>query len=460
MKRRIFLAIGAAGILTAGTIDLNNLDNYESPTIPSYILRDNTPVNNQISDRGATLGRVLFYDKNMSLNGTIACASCHKQAFAFGDTAQLSTGFMGGLTGRHSMRLVNARFSQENKFFWNERATSLEDQTTRPIQDATEMGFSGTNGQPDIDSLITRLEGIPYYVDLFTFVYGDATITEDRIQRALAQFIRSMQSFDSKFDQGLAAANNNINANFTNFTTAENQGKALFLAPPPQGGAGCQGCHRAPEFDIDPATLNNGVIAVAGSATLTDLTNTRAPSLRDIFGPNGTLNGPLMHNGNFNTIQTVLAHYNNVPQNPNNTNLDPRVAGPGGTLNLTQTQINNIIAFLRTLSGSDIYTNPKWSNPFDSNGDITIVPLSVNLNRLEQLDVQIFPNPASDYLRIMLPAENFQLNIYSLDGRMLLQKQVNGSHYENLSDFPTGTYLVELRQESTGQKVTKKVVKF
>lgn len=461
MKKLPLFAVLAAVTLTAGTIDLNNLDTYASQTVPNYIRRDNTPANNQISNRGAALGRVLFYDKNLSANNTVACASCHQQQFAFGDTAQLSLGFMGGRTGRHSMRLVNARFGEEANFFWDERAISLEDQTTHPIQDATEMGFSGSNGQPDLDSLIRKLEAIPYYTDLFTAVYGDAAITEDRMQKAFAQFIRSIQSFDSKFDTGLAAANGNINANFTNFSTAENAGKALFLAPPPQGGAGCQGCHRAPEFDIDPASLNNGVTAVAGSATLTDLTNTRAPSLRNLLNPNGVLNGPLMHNGNFNTLAGVVAHYNLVPQNANNTNRDPRVTGAGGSLGLTQGQRDNIVAFLGTLTGSDVYTNPKWSNPFDSLGNITVIPLTVGtVEQVAALDIQLFPNPITDYLRFNLSDELFQVAIFTANGQILMQKEISGSHYENMEKYPAGTYIVQVRQVSTGQSVSKKIVKF
>ena len=119
--------------IIAGTIDLDNLFNYESQTVPNYITKDNT-AGNTISDEAATLGRVLFYDKQLSLNNTIACGSCHMQEFAFGDTAQLSVGFVGGLTDRHAMRLVNPRFADEVHFFWDERANTLEDQTTQPIQ--------------------------------------------------------------------------------------------------------------------------------------------------------------------------------------------------------------------------------------------------------------------------------------------------------------------------------------
>lgn len=366
-SKTLLLSLLSLLIWISATIDLNNLSNYASQVIPNYITRNNTPPDNPITNIGATLGRVLFYDKNLSANNTIACASCHKQAFAFSDTARLSVGLNGGLTGRHAMRLVNARFANEVRFFWDERATSLEDQTTHPIQDFTEMGFSGTGGQPGFDSLVNKLESIGYYDTLFTLAFGNSQITETKVQRALAQFVRSIQSFDSKFDAGLAATNN-LNAPFPNFTPQENQGKNLFLAPPPAGGAGCQGCHAAPEFDIDPNTLNNGVIAVANNPAAIDLTNTRAPSLRDLVNPDGNPNGPMMHNGNFATLQAVINHYNLIPPNPANTNLDPRLAGPGGNLQLTQNEKNALEAFLRTLTGNNIYTDPKWSNPFNANG--------------------------------------------------------------------------------------------
>ena len=187
MKRLLFTAVLAVALLGLnGTIDLNELFNYDDQFVPNYVNRDNTPPGNAISDAGATLGRVLFYDVNLSANNTVACAHCHKQEFAFGDNRVRSEGLNGGLTGRHSMRLVNARFSNETRFFWDERAVSLEDQTTRPIKDHVEMGFSGTDGDPTIDSLILKLSAIPYYQELFTFVYGSPEITELKMREALA----------------------------------------------------------------------------------------------------------------------------------------------------------------------------------------------------------------------------------------------------------------------------------
>jgi cytochrome c peroxidase len=98
-------------------IDVENLANYANQPIPNYITRFNGQ-NNSITDKGATLGRVLFYDKNLSSNNTISCASCHQQANGFSDIAIASQG-VNGTTGRHSMRLINARFGAEAKFFWD-----------------------------------------------------------------------------------------------------------------------------------------------------------------------------------------------------------------------------------------------------------------------------------------------------------------------------------------------------
>lgn len=352
-------------------IDPNNLLNYSNQTRPAYINKDNT-AGNVISNSKATLGRVLFYDKNLSYNNSISCASCHKQDFAFGDSAIQSLGVDGGITTRHSMRLVNARFSNEAKFFWNERAATLEIQTSMPIQDHAEMGFSGTNGQPALSALLTKLQQIPYYNELFQFVYGDINVSEARMQECLAQFIRSIQSFDSKYDAGRAVVAND-NQNFPNFTNQENTGKNLFLTPPQfnaqgirvAGGLGCQGCHAAPEFDIDPNTRNNGIIGIINAPGI-DITNTRAPSLRDLTNPAGTINGPMMHTAVFSTLQQVIGHYGNINIASGNTNLDPRLmpGGVGQNLQVTATEVQNIVAFLQTLSGNNIYTDSKWSNPF------------------------------------------------------------------------------------------------
>ncbi|WP_428225315.1 cytochrome-c peroxidase [Flavobacterium sp.] len=356
---------------TFGTkLDLKNLYNYANQTVPNYITKSNVG-SNLITDKGATLGRVLFYDKNLSSNNQIACASCHQQANAFSDTNLASTG-INGSTDRHSMRLINNRFAIERKFFWDERAATLEFQTTQPIRNHVEMGFSGTNVDMDFNGLITKMNTIPYYKELFKFVYGTEEITETKIQLALAQFVKSIQSFDSKYDVGRAQVANE-NTPFPNFTTQENNGKNIFMTPPvfdasgnrTSGGLGCAGCHAAPEFDIDPNSRNNGIGGSINGGP--DFTVTRAPSLRDLVKTDGTTNGPMMHTGVISTLQAAIGHYGNLTNAAlNNPNLDNRLKpnGVGQQLHLTATEVNAVIAFLRTLSGTNVYTDPKWSSPF------------------------------------------------------------------------------------------------
>jgi cytochrome c peroxidase len=371
----VFVDVEQTAVLAkfGGRIDLKNLPDYETFSPPSYITKFNAG-GNPVSDAGAILGRVLFYDMALSIDDTVSCSSCHVQANGFSDLGTVSDGVLGGTTRRHSMRLINTQYANETRFFWDERAVTHEAQETMPLEDFNEHGFSGTNGRPDINDLIAKLEALDYYQDLFRFVYQDTTITEARLQLALAQFTKSIYSFDSKYDEGRAQVGSD-SANFPNFTNGENAGKTLFLTPPPQGGAGCFRCHSAPEFDIMPnVNGHNGVVAEAADPTQSDFTNTRAPTLRDLVDPSGNLNGPLMHNGAMTTLRMVLDHYDNIPvpaTEPERTaflnSIDMRLRMGGATpapLNLSPTDKDNLEAFLRTLSGSNVYTDVKWNNPF------------------------------------------------------------------------------------------------
>lgn len=130
------------------------------------------------------------------------------------------------------------------------------------------------------------------------------------------------------------------------------------------GGLGCNGCHRAPEFDIDPDSRNNGVtLSLDGTGSDTEVT--RSPSLRDLFDREGEENGLLMHTGDM-TISQVLDHYNQI-QNDENTDrrLVPR-GTDGQNLAMTEAEKNAVIAFLKTLTGNDVYENDKWSDPFSN----------------------------------------------------------------------------------------------
>lgn len=460
MKRSIFVVLPVVAVIVmSAALNLGSPVGYSSQTIPGYIAKDNTPLNNEITDKGATLGRVLFYDKKLSVNNTIACASCHHQQFAFSDTASASVG-VNGTTTRHAMRLVNGRFANETHFFWDERALTLEQQTTQPIQNATEMGYSGQNGDPSLSDLITKMNNVWYYPQLFTWVYGDPQITEQRIQKAIAQFVRSIQSFDSKYDAGIAQTGN-PGGPFPNFTQQENRGKALFSQAPQfdangiriAGGAGCNGCHGAPEFDIAPISRNNGVVGSFAGGT--DLTNTKAPSLRDVVDANGNPYGGFMHDAGqngLNTLMDVIDHYDSIPAD--NPRLDPKLkpAGHLQRLRLTTDEKAALVAFIRTLTGSDVYTNSRWSSPF-TNDSLTIIPVGIS-EVIANTEVKVYPTVTTSLINIDYPETIAHTGMYisDMNGRVLYRGSINKQ--VDMSSYASGTYFVRL---SSGQTV--KVIK-
>ena len=334
------------------------LANYAAPVLPPSFLvqpilgQDNTPANNPVTNAAATLGRALFYDKRLSLNQTISCSSCHQQAHGFSDGRKFSVGFQGGLTGRNSMGLSNARWYQRRAFFWDERAATLEDQVLQPIQNTTEMGMTLTG-------LVTRLGAEPYYATLFTNAFGSATVTSDLISRALAQFVRSIISTHTKFDTGAATG-------FTNFTAQENQGRQIFNTV-----GNCAACHGTDNFVPGPAINNNGLefpFVDLGRGGITGLTTDnglfKVPSLRNI-----ELTAPYMHDGRFATLEEVVEFYDHgVVDNPN---LSPPLRNPPPgpptprRLNLTAVQKAALVAFLKTLTDTTVTSDPKFSDPFN-----------------------------------------------------------------------------------------------
>ena len=240
-----FLFVASKTLTSADYLNLPTTPYEYNVPLPNFYANnvaniDNSPITNPISNNGATLGRVLFYDKNLSLNRTVSCASCHKQSEGFSDSRTLSIGFTGGTTDRHGMTILNARYYQRGRFFWDERAVTLEDQVLQPLQNTVEMGLTAAQ-------ISERVTEQPYYNQLFINAFGDNTISNDRISKALAQFVRSIVSYQSKYDTGRATVNN-PNQAFSNFTIQENQGKQLFFTPIPQGGGGCAGCHGTEAF--------------------------------------------------------------------------------------------------------------------------------------------------------------------------------------------------------------------
>jgi cytochrome c peroxidase len=318
-----------------------------APNAGSPVGADNTPASNLTTNAGATLGRVLFYDRRLSANDRVSCGSCHQQQFAFSDTARLSRGFAGGFTGRHSMGLANARFYASARFFWDERAASLEAQVLQPIQDATEMGMT-------LPNVLAKLSATTYYPALFTAAFGSSEITSDRVSLALSQFVRSLVSVNSKFDRAFGV--NGVPNFAASFTAQELAGQDLF-----NGRAGCARCHGT------NAHISDGVHNTGLDATITDVGagngRFKAPSLRNI-----AVRPPYMHDGRFQTLEQVIAFYDSGVQN--NPGLDNRLrAGPGGNgpplrLNLSVVERASLVAFLGTLTDNAFLTDVRFSNPF------------------------------------------------------------------------------------------------
>ncbi len=328
---------------------------YADPDLPAHFRTaaarrfDNTPADNPVTDAGATLGRVLFYDTRLSANNTVACGSCHLQSRAFVDGQRVSKGFAGRLTDRNSMSLVNLRYYPRGRFFWDERAATLEDQVLMPIQSKVEMGH-------ELARLVETLAADRHYPELFRKAFGDRAVTRERVARALAQFVRSLVSCQSKYDEGLVKAGS-VRADFPNFTEQENQGKRLFLAR-------CASCHlpggQAAHF-IMLRPRNNGLEAHArGDGGVGDITLNgrhvglfKSPSLRNV-----EFTAPYMHDGRFATLEAVMDHYGrDIKAHPN---LDGRLR----RLRLSESQRAAVVAFLKTLTDRAFLTDPKFSDPF------------------------------------------------------------------------------------------------
>jgi len=324
----------------------------------SILGSDNMPVDNPITDPGATLGRVLFYDKQLSANGTTSCASCHIQENGFSDPAVFSRGFDGGMTRRQSMTLVNTRYFVRGRFFWDERATSLEDQVLRPFLDPVEMGL-------DMDTLVEIISSQSYYPILFSQAFGDNEINPIRIARALAQFVRSIVSYRTQYDEGRAQVGSVLD-DFPNFSSSENLGKSLFFSTR----VSCFGCHTTEGFVSAPLIpQNNGLDIASGEdkgalETYPNRSRTdgafKIPTLRNI-----AVTAPYMHDGRFKSLEEVINHYDSgVKAHPALSifMLDNR--GNIRRPELSREEQEALVNFLETLTDEPLNRDIRFSDPF------------------------------------------------------------------------------------------------
>ncbi|MTI32663.1 cytochrome-c peroxidase [Cytophagales bacterium RKSG123] len=334
---------------------------------PSYVGVPDIPADNPLTVEGVALGRRLFYEKRLSADNSMSCASCHQQSRAFTDGNQFSKGVKGEPGDRNSMSLANLAWT--NRFFWNGRAESLEEQALEPIQDEIELHQS-------LDQTVKKLQNTPPYPDMFKKAFGSDQVSSENIAKALAQFQRTLISFNSPYDRSLMGE--------VQLTEQEKRGERLFFThPEPKNqvrGGNCGDCHRNPITSGERSTfggfsnngLDNGQNLAPGLESVTgiiaDKGKFKVPTLRNI-----ALTAPYMHDGRFQTLEEVLDHYNEHIQLSET--LDPLIIeasneveydkSKGIKLFLTEEEKADIIAFLHTLSDSLFINNPEFSNPIE-----------------------------------------------------------------------------------------------
>lgn len=425
------------------TIDLNH--EYQNISLPIDVINnpemDNMPDSNLTTNAGATLGRVLFYDVDLSKNNTIACASCHKQEFAFTDTARFSIGFDGSVGTRNSMSLMHVRFQRDNNLFWDGRAHSVEEQVLLPFLNPIEMGMT-------INELVNRISSKSIYPPLFEAAFGSNEINSVKISKALAQFVRSINTFNSKYRKGIEITNGNPEITpFSNFTSEENLGKDLFMD---KFRGNCQACHTRNLFvpqgmqniGLDLVYKDNGAGALNNNSNSSQNGKFKVPSLINI-----DLTPPYMHDGRFKTLEEVVDFYSDsVKSHPNlsgflreivpgntNPNNNPCMTCPPRRPHFTQVEKKALVAFLKTLTDTTATKDPKWSNPFCKS--------SVNNNELIPiLSYNIYPNPISSEKQIYINL----INGKNYKGSLMVTNSLGQKVYTKSFTFDIGKQQIEI----------------
>ncbi len=319
-----------------------------------------------ITDAGATLGRVLFYDKILSINNSVSCGSCHSQSLAFSDKVKFSEGIDKQVTDRNAPPIAN--LYDDNLLFWDGRSTSINDLVLRPIRNHKEMGME------DMNFLVTKIKAAPYYADLFNDAYGTTDVNSDKIADAMSQFIKSMIGCNSEMDR--------VSITGAQLSPLAQEGMNLFF-----GKGTCFNCHSGPDFNdrggffSDPFFPPNG----GGFGWAQDIADIgldkeyedvgfgvfdpalvgvfKIPSLRNV-----ALTAPYMHDGRFATLEDVVNHYNTgIQKSPNLDNLFITWdTGDAITLDLNENERSAIVAFLHTLTDEDYMADVRFSDPFEN----------------------------------------------------------------------------------------------
>lgn len=312
------------------------------------------PDDNKPTVAGVELGRMLFYEKKLSNDGTQACADCHQQPDGFSDIRQFSLGVEGLPGKRQAMAVFNMAWHR-NGMFWDGRSPNLRDQALRPIQDPLEMNET-------LEEAIQKLTAEKTYRDQFIRAFGDTQITAERMGLAMEQFMFTIVSYESKYDRFLRGE--------AILSESEERGMELFFSEfDPFGtekGGECFHCHGGFNFTNDQF-MNNGLdtdveftdmgrFDVTGDPA--DKAKFKTPTLRNI-----ALTPPYMHDGRFATLEEVIDHYNTGVKQSSTVdfllqfNLDPG-------LQLTEQDKADLVAFLHTLTDLNFVQNEDYTSPF------------------------------------------------------------------------------------------------
>jgi cytochrome c peroxidase len=306
-------------------------------SIPSYFPVTSFYEINQISVEGAELGRRLFYDRKFSKDGSVSCGSCHQQIAAFGTyDHDLSHGVGGAHGNRNAMSTFNLAW--QKSFGWDGAASSLETVYIKHITSNVELAES-------VDNVVSKINADQQYANLFRKAYGTAEINQQKIFKALTQFLATIISSSTKYDS--------VKQNLATFTASEQTGYTIFKAK-------CNSCHAEPLFTdfsfrnigLPVNSLNDkGRMNITGNRT--DSLKFRVPSLRNLFK-----SYPFMHDGRFISFADVFNHYQNGIQ-PSAT-LDPLFSAG---IALTASERTAVVDFLKTLTDEKIVTDKRFAAP-------------------------------------------------------------------------------------------------
>ena len=335
-----FLAI----LLGATLISCSETTSSEPDDLPVVIPPEGfpevtAPDDNPLTKAKIELGRHLFYDKRLSEDFSISCASCHLQEHAFSDPNRVSIGVEGRTGSRNAPSLANVAYN--SSLLWEGGVRTLEQQAIVPITHVDEMNLH-------TDTLVARLNEIGTYKGLFLEAWGDDNITIERITKSLASFERELISGDAPYDQWNRGEEEAL-------SESAKRGRTLFFGEK----ADCFHCHGGFNF-TDNLFHNNGLSATEDEGRFIlsqhelDKGKFKTPTLRNI-----EVTAPYMHDGRFATLEEVIDHYNNGGEGHPNSDVLMR------PLNLTEEEQEDLITFLKALTDEEFLNNSDLDNPWE-----------------------------------------------------------------------------------------------